>query len=193
MPPTTDESEPKSEQLKMNKWDGNAVKNALDDAVKKIIKDKHGWSESHRLADGRLVVSCIAVAFAIFALVWDYFHPFPQSRLVLLTCSITYFVLMGVLQVYIWYVEQNVFYQGVDEDVTKKQPTTYWKWSSILKKYDDKYTLEAEFQQGTKHGHATIAKSVANWINEDGEVVMDILKNDVQELYSTIVGNKKVN
>jgi hypothetical protein len=42
---------------------------------------------------------------------------------------------MGVLQMYIWYVEKNVFYQGVDEDVTKKQPTTYWKWSSVLKKY----------------------------------------------------------
>uniref|UniRef100_A0A914RHE0 Signal peptidase complex subunit 2 n=1 Tax=Parascaris equorum TaxID=6256 RepID=A0A914RHE0_PAREQ len=54
---------------------------------------------------------------------------------VLATCSVTYFILMGVLQLYQWYVEKGTFYQAIDDDPSGRQEKRYWKWSSTIKKY----------------------------------------------------------
>merc|ERR1719244_1743373 len=47
--------------------------------------------------DGRLWICGIAVAIAMFGLAWDFLYPFPLSRPVLILCSGSYFLLMGVL------------------------------------------------------------------------------------------------
>ena len=76
--------------VKIDKWDSGAIKNALDDGAKQVLIGKFGMVESYNLMDGRLAICTIAVAFAMFALVWDYCHPFPLSRSVLMLCVISY-------------------------------------------------------------------------------------------------------
>jgi len=116
--------------LQVDKWDGCAVKNALDDTVKKIMIDTYGYSESHALMDGRLVICTVACLFALFAMVWDYFHPFPESRSVLIICVLAYFAMMVVLTFYTTYCEQGIFLEAVDIDPTGVDPTNKWILSS---------------------------------------------------------------
>lgn len=52
----------------------------MSDGVLQVLIKNYGCSENHGLMDGRLVICTIAVAFAMFALVWDFLRPFPESR-----------------------------------------------------------------------------------------------------------------
>ncbi|VDK82613.1 unnamed protein product [Litomosoides sigmodontis] len=176
------------DQLRVNKWDGPSVRNTIDDAVRKIFNEKYDtWTERHTLADGRLILSTVAVAFAAVGLIYDYNEPFPRSKPVLAACSIIYFVLMGVLQLYQWYIEKGTFYQGVEIDPSGRTPKRYWKWSSSIKKYDDKYTLEAEYMQESRTGYIKVLKSIGAFIDEEGVIVLPILEKELAHIVNSVL------
>merc|ERR1719189_374688 len=98
--------------------------------------------------DVRLWICFIAVFVAMFALVWDYFYPFPASKPILVACVAGYFFLMGVLTVYTTYWEKGIFVVALQKDPAGLDPDSKWEASSNLKKFDDIYELDLSFLDG---------------------------------------------
>ncbi|CAD5229114.1 unnamed protein product [Bursaphelenchus okinawaensis] len=174
-------SEDKNNQVSaiINKWDGNTVKYTVDDSIRKVIKEQYVWKEKHTLMDIRLLISFIAVAFAGIGLLYDYMHPYPASAHVCAFCSIAYFVMISILQIYIMYIEKNIFYQGIEK---QKAGNRTWCFASEMHRYDDKYTLSVSFHQGNLSGSAEVTKSISQYLTEDGEILVSALKKEVKQL-----------
>lgn len=179
--------------VKVDKWDGSAVKNALDDGVKKVFTEKFKYVESHYLMDGRLAISAIAVGAAMFALLWDYLHPFPQSRPVLIMCVVSYFILMGLLTLYTSFIEKGIFLVAIDKDQAGVDPDHVWKVSSSLKRFDDVYNLVVSFTDGVTKStrEASVQKSISCWFDENGTLLFDLFEPEVTKLHSSLLSEKK--
>ncbi|CAF3348873.1 unnamed protein product [Rotaria sp. Silwood1] len=172
--------------VKINKWETNALKNALDDACKKYFKEALHFTEEYQLMDGRLYISFIACLFSGFALIYDWLHPFPKSRSILIICVIAYFILMGILTVYMQFIERSRFYAGKLVDRTGIDPISRCMISSKLKKYDDKYNLTLEYNDGTDkttNSSQIISKSVGTYFDENGVLCYDRFTNDLKKIY----------
>lgn len=183
-----------AEEVKVDKWDGAAVKNALDDAVKRVLTEKYEYTESHNLMDIRLAICLTAVGSAMLALAYDYFHPFPASRSVLISCVVSYFILMAILTLYTTLVEKGIFLVALNKDTTGIDPTATWTVSSCLKRFDDIYQLCLEHSdgvKGSKQVEATLSKSVSAWFDENGLLLVDVFEGEVCRLHDSLTRDKK--
>ncbi|KAK0080920.1 hypothetical protein PV325_013097 [Microctonus aethiopoides] len=179
--------------VKINKWDGAAVKNALDDAVKEILTKKYNYIENYALLDMRLAICGVAVGISSIALLWDFLYPFPASRHVLVICVTIYFVLMALLNLYTTYKEKGIFVVAVQRDPAGFDPDLVWEASSYLQKYDDKYHLILSVKNETTGtiNETSVIKSVANFVDVNGVVVPELLEIAVAGLHDSLTNLRK--
>ncbi|XP_003390997.2 PREDICTED: probable signal peptidase complex subunit 2 [Amphimedon queenslandica] len=143
------------EPVNIDKWDGNAVKNSIDDNIKNLLKKEYNYTEDFTLVDQRLILCTVACLLSLFAVVYDYFYPFPSSKYVLASCSISYFVVSGLLTLFSSYREKNIFMTGVQRGIAGLGPNDYIYVSSSLPKYNHMYTLQFKFIDGKNNRETT--------------------------------------
>ncbi|KRZ03079.1 putative signal peptidase complex subunit 2 [Trichinella zimbabwensis] len=155
---------------KTEKWDGNATRYAIDDAIRKL-----GYAEDHRLVDCRLLLATVAVVLALYACIWDWFYPFPLSR-----------------NLYTWFIERGIFLVAVDKSADNPKKKVLWIFSSSMKRFDHKYTLEIKCKSAGVSNRGKLTKSVANWIYEDGQISLPHLLDDVLKLHNSLLDERKL-
>lgn len=173
----------------VNKWDGNAIKNALDDATKSVMMNNICSVECFKLIDGRLIISSLAVGFSLFALAYDYFFPFPLSRTALLVCVICYFIMSAILTWHTSSVEKGTFATVLNVDPSGIDPNDSWSASSSLKRFDTVYHLTLSFKCGKskQQRESTTAMPIERYFDVNGKLLYDRVAREVLKLHDEIV------
>ncbi|VDP90740.1 unnamed protein product [Echinostoma caproni] len=182
-------SKSSSTEITVDKWNGSAVKNALDDAAKEVLSQQFELVENHSLFDGRLILCTLSVLIAGFGVLWDYLHPHPESRMVLIICVGAYFVLSGIITCYVMFVEKNIFYVGKKVDPTGLDPPDVWKLSSQVRRYN--LTLVITDGTSGKTKTAVMNRRFDEFFDVKGKLRIDLYSPAVLRLSSDILDKKK--
>ena len=100
---------------------------------------------------------------------------------------------MGVLTLYTTHREKGIFVCATQKDAAGVDPANFWEASSSLKKYDDMYELVLTFRDGKtkKVREAKSKRSVAQYVDENGVVLMEHIEPEVTKLHNGLLSSRK--
>ena len=161
--------------VKVEKYDKVAVKNGIDDMIRKVLNTKYNMSESFRTRDTRLLICALACTFSLAGVIYDYLYPFPASKLVLGVCSLSYFTITSLLYIWEWFVEKGTFYEGSLKGLNIKL-------SSSMKRFCGVYHMRGESEDHC----VEFNKCISTWLNEEGTILPEKIEKEVDEIYAQL-------
>jgi len=139
-----DEDVEEMELLQVDVGDTVKVKQVLDEAVAAAILEH--IEEDYRLDNIKLGIMTTACIFAVIAQFGPV--PFPESRPMLGVCCCAYFLLSGLLQLIVTFIDQDCILITKSKENTKNKQlaTKGIRVSSTLPRFSEWYTITLEFQ-----------------------------------------------
>ncbi|KAI9884152.1 MAG: ER membrane complex subunit 3 [Watsoniomyces obsoletus] len=121
-----------SEELKISVYSVADLKNTTDDALPNYLNSLK-FRQSHYYIDVRLALGFSAVAIAAATFYFDYTLGWEKTKTGTLWAVIAYFIINGLLTLWIWRVERGCVYSGelkgaklhVESRVEKYNPTYF--------------------------------------------------------------------
>eukprot|EP01100_Stratorugosa_tubuloviscum_P015992 TRINITY_DN984_c0_g2_i1.p1 TRINITY_DN984_c0_g2~~TRINITY_DN984_c0_g2_i1.p1 ORF type:complete len:189 (-),score=65.41 TRINITY_DN984_c0_g2_i1:110-676(-) len=159
----------KSESVKIEKYDPNAIKLLFDEALVKSILQA-GYQEDVKISNKKIflgLIICLIAATAHFFPV-----PWPEVKPVVLACCISYYILSAALQYILIFQERNIILFTIE--TPKKKALEI---GSDMERFDDKYYFTIGFNK-TK----TVEKfkvKITEFLDEDGYFYYNLFNNFV--------------
>ncbi|KRZ03076.1 Transcription initiation factor TFIID subunit 6 [Trichinella zimbabwensis] len=98
----------------------------------------------------------------------------------------------AIRKLYTWFIERGIFLVAVDKSADNPKKKVLWIFSSSMKRFDHKYTLEIKCKSAGVSNRGKLTKSVANWIYEDGQISLPHLLDDVLKLHNSLLDERKL-
>eukprot|EP00559_Dactyliosolen_fragilissimus_P000545 CAMPEP_0184862732 /NCGR_PEP_ID=MMETSP0580-20130426/7446_1 /TAXON_ID=1118495 /ORGANISM="Dactyliosolen fragilissimus" /LENGTH=257 /DNA_ID=CAMNT_0027360703 /DNA_START=29 /DNA_END=802 /DNA_ORIENTATION=+ len=163
---------------------------ALIDGNTRVTK-RINLQEDHSLNNIKLsvmIIACIFAATAQFAPL-----PFPESRYVLGACCVAYFIMSGILQLILTFVDKDAILitkpmtkDGTTEACIKKNPALLTHGLRIrtdIPRYSEFYTVTVEFQNMESTPFVSKTWSVGKFFDAEGMFDEFGLMEEVENLF----------
>ncbi|KAL5263108.1 hypothetical protein ACHWQZ_G008498 [Mnemiopsis leidyi] len=172
-----------SKPVIVEKYDKVAVKNGIDDLLRKTLTTKYNVTETYKTRDTRLLICFVACLFSGFGCLYDFLHPFPESKMVLAICSLSYFTITGLLYVWEWFVEKGTFFEGtLNGNVVKL--------SSYIPRYSGDYTISGESNVDNAKSEVKYTKCISTWLDDSGKILPENIEKETDHLYQNLFKSK---
>lgn len=177
--------------VKINIWDQMAVKNNLDDAIKKAtLEALERFEEKFEATDFKLCICTIACVFALVAVVYGYLVPHPQNNFVVGICVVIYFTCMSVLTVWGMLFEKQLILEASAPSLERPGSFDRLEVAGLMQRYDHKYSIRISFRMATKTLEHTLDTSVAEFFYTDGVLATDKVNSTMKDLIQTCLSKK---
>mmetsp|Transcript_6 Transcript_6/g.14 ORF Transcript_6/g.14 Transcript_6/m.14 type:complete len:225 (-) Transcript_6:140-814(-) len=148
------------------------VKQVLDETVVSTLITTCDLKENHRLGNIKLILMAVACAFAAVAQFAPV--PFPENRPLLGVCGTIYFIISGILQLILWFVDEDAIMITYPDESIKE--TKGLRVRTVFPRYTEFFTLMLEYEDNKelkKKGQKPVefvkeTWSVGNFFDVDG-------------------------
>eukprot|EP01147_Barroeca_monosierra_P008044 gene8045-749_t len=167
---------PEAHTRQIDKWDFSKLKNNIEDVVTEEFFNEIDCSseQDYSVSDFKLAILSLACLIALFACLYGYFVPHPESGVVVGPCSILYFFLMGAFVVHGAYFDHRDVVAAVQKNGSKLFIRIYWE------RYNPNVHVVALRQAKNAPKPALLQEKfacVGDFVYEDGEISRDAVRN----------------
>ncbi|KZT60894.1 microsomal signal peptidase 25 kDa subunit [Calocera cornea HHB12733] len=191
-----------TEPVKINNAHLREVKDALDDAIRRILTRPDQFKQNHMHTDVKLAFGWGAVIVAGATGLYGYFVEFEKAKLGVLVGVVLYGLLSTMQYLYQWFVEKDIVFVGKRRSVAGRIETERLIVSSKLNptpRTNPTYTLTLSYKRTTNSGktllHSASRKRwpgspIARWFDKDGNMDVPAFERYVGDLVADAMGVK---
>jgi hypothetical protein len=158
--------------VRVSKYDGNAVKQALDDVVAKVLLE--AYTEDTWISNGKLAMGAVCVVLGLVSQFYPL--PFPSNLPLLKVCVAAYCILSALGWALAYWKEGDVIFRSKPSDFRPRALSV----ASSMARYSAEYKLSMQGSGGGKPLNSTT--TIDQWIDESGALLQDKFVTHVRDL-----------